>query len=1199
MKKLFAILILAVFFISFAPIVSSAAYDDKVQFHEPTGDKKYGHYEINDTTFWLFNNKPVKTIELLENEYSILTAYNIKEIEMFRNGKLFDKTNYLDKEQKKDRSNVINSEVHYYRVYETKTRTISDVSCSEYDTVINGTNSTEVCIDWLDNSYTEEYNDWSDWMLYDFKNVEVGLYQTKTVVSRTSQNTGVVDWVDENDGHDLTEWAVWWDNSWDYKVKLNVTENSGSSLTNYSTLIYVNYTKDTHSHANSNFSDLRFLNSTQDGELYYWIENKTDGQFAWVWVKVPTLTASSTEIIYMYYGNSEASSNSDIKTAFLLGDDFNDVSIDTSLWDVIGTPTESGGSLTCNGSGEAIFSKNFINQTHQSKTKMTITGGTNYLYMLGGTSGYNSGGKWNMVASPYNMIEGDYSSEMYLTIRVSSTYTQSPRPTYTKGVTYINELIYNGSTTIWKRDGIQEDSTTSEYNDNLKWMVGNSDQSGEGTITTDWTYSRGYASAEPTYVFGAEEESSGVSTTLIHPTNGQNIVNNTVNFNYTSTPNQVNLTNATAYIWWSNGTLLTTNATNLTGNTSVTTNFALELDDGMYKWNAETCPDVGNCSFASSNNSFTVHATPINITITSPTGLQDYLYEGKNLTLNWNLAEEGENLTEHLANCSYTYNGTINYLSIATCVDVETLNFSYVIGQDSLTFNTTDIFNLTSSQTTNWSYNVLENAIIFNNETIEGATESFQINFSVGNGLQASTVKLIYAGIEYPSQFLSTDNFVIANNDVPIPGINASTNNSFYWSIMLSDSNLINTTENNQSVLTLEIDDCSSFSTLLFNYTQRDEETQNILTNNSVEISVDIFDSNRDGLVVDFSKKYNDTNPMQICININLSEGVSYSIDSVVKYTSNESSGYALEYFNLLNFTMSNSTIPENTNLYSLLEQDSTEFQLTFRDVNLALASNILVFVNRQYVSDNDFKTVEKPITDSNGQAILHLVRNDIQYNFIMVDESGEIIATFNKKNVFCQDITIGSCTLNLNSLFTESEVYKNIEDQGILYSYSYSNTTKIISFEFVSIDLTSKEVGIEVTRDTDFGNRSVCVESLISASGIITCNVSEASENTNFLFMEIFVDSGQKAVEIINLDSNGNDYGVTGYFLAFLIILMIITMFMDDRKALVVSLMIGWLIVISLGLVGGSLFGSISAGIWLLITIMIYIWKLSKEETI
>ncbi len=106
---------------------------------------------------------------------------------------------------------------------------------------------------------------------------------------------------------------IWFNSSWIYEKQINITENSGNNLTNYSILLYINYTKDTNSNAKIDFSDLRFLDSTKIEALGYWIINKSNGNYAYVWVKVPELIANSNTSIYMYYGNSLANDNSNIE----------------------------------------------------------------------------------------------------------------------------------------------------------------------------------------------------------------------------------------------------------------------------------------------------------------------------------------------------------------------------------------------------------------------------------------------------------------------------------------------------------------------------------------------------------------------------------------------------------------------------------------------------------------------------------------------------------------------------------------------------------------------------------------------------------------------------------------------------------------------------------------------------------------------
>ena len=141
----------------------------------------------------------------------------------------------------------------------------------------------------------------------------------------------------------------------------------------------------------------------------------------------------------------------------------------------------------------------------------------------------------------------------------------------------------------------------------------------------------------------------------------------------------------------------------------------------------------------------------------------------------------------------------------------------------------------------------------------------------------------------------------------------------------------------------------------------------------------------------------------------------------------------------------------------------------------------------------------------------------------------------------------------------------------------------------------------MDIVRNNDFGNRSVCTNQLTAASGILSCNVSSIVDIDQFLFISILVDENLAEQNTINLNATTLNFGtLNGAFFAFLLMLFLITMFMEDKRVLVVSLGLGWLVIISIGLMNGKLVGATgaSAGIWILISIIIFLWKLNKEET-
>jgi len=103
----------------------------------------------------------------------------------------------------------------------------------------------------------------------------------------------------------------------DYQVYIDTDKINSASLISQSKLL-------------ANFNDLRFVD-VNEKELNYWIDPSTTNTKGF-WVKVSTVIATGNTTLFMYYGNSYATSTSSGTKTFLLFDDF---SSDTSaLWTV-------------------------------------------------------------------------------------------------------------------------------------------------------------------------------------------------------------------------------------------------------------------------------------------------------------------------------------------------------------------------------------------------------------------------------------------------------------------------------------------------------------------------------------------------------------------------------------------------------------------------------------------------------------------------------------------------------------------------------------------------------------------------------------------------------------------------------------------------------------------------------------------------
>ena len=141
-------------------------------------------------------------------------------------------------------------------------------------------------------------------------------------------------------------WALWWNGSWNYKAKVKVTNSGESELTGYQVKIVMDTAAlISAGKMQADCDDIRVVNEDQDTELDFWVNPETvNTTTTEIWVEVPSLAVGDTEV-YIYYGNSSASSASDGDNVFVAFDDFDSGGY-TDKWTVVsGTWSESGGVL--------------------------------------------------------------------------------------------------------------------------------------------------------------------------------------------------------------------------------------------------------------------------------------------------------------------------------------------------------------------------------------------------------------------------------------------------------------------------------------------------------------------------------------------------------------------------------------------------------------------------------------------------------------------------------------------------------------------------------------------------------------------------------------------------------------------------------------------------------------------------------------
>ncbi len=127
----------------------------------------------------------------------------------------------------------------------------------------------------------------------------------------------------------------WWNTSFPYRKEITINNSiNNNNLTDYQIPINISYS----TNMQPDFDDLRFTwynsSSGKEQKLPYWIENYSSSHWAYIWIKIPYIPANTTDTgygkgiqkIYMYYGNSLVTNESNGTLTFEFFDDFEDQS---------------------------------------------------------------------------------------------------------------------------------------------------------------------------------------------------------------------------------------------------------------------------------------------------------------------------------------------------------------------------------------------------------------------------------------------------------------------------------------------------------------------------------------------------------------------------------------------------------------------------------------------------------------------------------------------------------------------------------------------------------------------------------------------------------------------------------------------------------------------------------------------------------
>lgn len=680
------------------------------------------------------------------------------------------------------------------------------------------------------------------------------------------------------------------------------------------------------------------------------------------------------------------------------------------------------------------------------------------------------------------------------------------------------------------------------------------------------------------------------------------------------------VTNQTGIFLFLNGTLINSTANAFTYKNDTRSNFTIGAGsyesaaywgnftgtiDEVGVWNRSlTSTDVSELYNSGNGLAYSTAGGVASIALVSPTNASTIADVGANFTVTGtNISSLGatwKNLTYFIWDNSSLHNQTTATLSGDTFSNTLFIDdFSagnYTWGAIAYYNNSTGNYKVNSS---NYSFSVVpiaEVSTTYNSFVLEGSAEQFATNVSIISTERMSTVYFVWNNTLYsvvPVEYIT--NYWYLPYNLTIPNVNANSNVSFYWSIRLESGLIYNTTSINQTVYNLGLDNCGSNTNQIFNLTMKDETTQLTLNgttdNTTIRISVSLDSIN--GQIVNYSTLFNQTNPARVCLNYPVNTS-SLLMDATIEYTS---SSRFVEFYNIKDYVLTNITQSQNITLYNLKESEGQEYRITYKGLDFVPVNDLIIQVQRKYIDEGVFKTIEIPMSGTNGYTIAHLVTNDVVYNLIFMKD-GEVLDTFMDVIATCQNPSFTTCEINLNALVGGTDLFGLINEDDFFSSLSYNTQTKEISSTFGITSGVSGTTQLQVYLLDNFGTTSVCNDTLVAAGGTLSCTVPNGFGNAT-VQAKVLLNGELRREGFISMNPLPKEqYAGMLIFMAIVMVLFIVGIAIQDNPMIMGAfLILGLFILVALNFVySTSWIGAGATVLWFVIAVVVIMIKGGKR---
>lgn len=463
-------------------------------------------------------------------------------------------------------------------------------------------------------------------------------------------------------------------------------------------------------------------------------------------------------------------------------------------------------------------------------------------------------------------------------------------------------------------------------------------------------------------------------------------------------------------------------------------------------------------------------------------------------------------------NSSATGNITTAYYNINGTI----LNIT--VNSQNYTAQTFTNYNSSTDLTANLSYYYYTN-YTFTPEVIETTISPFIFIINTSSFVDSTAVTLTYNNTAQTVTKTSFANYDLFTSNVEAPTLKSDSNITFIWNYTINSASLgnkIGSFTENQSVIKIGIDNCTTYNTHAINFTVIDDDTAAIIPNATLNGAFTAYNVGSLGSVpFNLTWAIRDNSDYGLCIDPN---STSFLFSAQLEYSA---SGYAEK-----NYYFNNNTLDNVTEIIELiLTNGTTATTITITDQDDNVVQDVYVYVLSYDFGTDTAKTSEIVKTDSYGKAIAQIVTTNKWYKFILVYEGLTVLETEPQK------VLTNELNFRINLLQDYFVDYNDALE--VSCDVDYSNSTGFFTYTFNDPTGNIASGCLKVVKKEIYSDTLVNQTCVTSSGGTIDIAINNTDPYQFMGYGYIVVDNNNFAcdTDVADLSQTWRTYGTSGLF--------------------------------------------------------------------